>query len=75
MRLGISYQTNDYVRSDGTDSRPSVDYLDWDLGYQTPFWSDRASAMFFLRYSQNDSLDLIRDWSSVQTGVSVSVRF
>lgn len=70
--LGVGYEVS---TSSGGAGASDLDYLTFDAGLSTPLFGNRGSGRIFLRHQDNSASDASRDWSGMQSGVSLSYRF
>jgi hypothetical protein len=72
LDLGVGYEVS---TSSGGVGASDLDYLTFDAGLGMPLFGNRGSGRIFLRHQDNSSSDANRDWSGIQSGLSLSYRF
>ncbi len=74
-RLGLGYEHAAYTGGSGSVLPSALDYATVDCSLSMPVFKDAASATVFLRYQDNASDDLNRDWNGFQLGCSIGYQF
>jgi len=72
LDLGVGYEVS---TSSGGVGASDLDYLTFDAGLGMPLFGNRGSGRIFLRHQDNSASDAKRDWSGIQSGLSLSYRF
>lgn len=72
LDLGVGYEVS---TSSGGVGASDLDYFTFDAGVGVPLFGNRGSGRIFLRHQDNSANDANRDWSGIQSGLSLSYRF
>lgn len=72
LDLGVGYEVS---TSSGGVGASDLDYFTFDAGLGMPLFGNRGSGRIFLRHQDNSASDANRDWSGIQSGISLSYRF
>ena len=73
--VGFGYQQSDFLTSSDAGPRPGLDMYTGNVSLALPLLGNQASAMVFIRYMDMVSADVLQNWDSLQTGVSINFNF